>query len=101
MKRLHFTKKSNLNVFVRIEDMPSDKSIRDMKHFLLPLSSKKDFIVYQKQYVSQYSYDVAFRFMGIDYELYEVVHKGMWERRIYVRNFTNGDIIADCSTFCS
>jgi len=90
-----FYKKSNLNVFGKIEDSPSDKSTRDMKHFFLPLSNKNDFIVYQKQYALQYSYDVAFRFVGIDYELYEVVYKGIWGREISIRKFTNGDIILD------
>ena len=66
-----------------------------MKYFFLTLSNKEDFIVYQKQYALQYSYDVAFRFVGIDYELYEVVYKGMWERGISIRKFTNGDIILD------
>ena len=90
-----FYKKSNLNVFGKIEDTHSDKSTRDMKHFFLPLSNKKDFIVYQKNYVLQYSYNIAFRFVGIDYELYEVVYKGTWERGISIRKFTNGDIILD------
>jgi len=90
-----FYKKSSLNAFGKIEDIPSDKSTRDMKYFFLTLSNKEDFIVYQKQYALQYSYDVAFRFVGIDYELYEVVYKGMWERGISIRKFTNGDIILD------
>jgi hypothetical protein len=90
-----FYKKSNLNVFGKIEDMHSDKSTGDIKHFVLPLSNKKDFTVYQKNYVLQYSYNVAFRFVGIDYELYEVVYKGPWERGISIHKFTNGDIILD------
>lgn len=90
-----FYKRGNLNVFGKLENMAKDKTTGDIKHFLLPISHKNDFVLYHKQYYLQHPFTVAFRFVGSDYELYEVIYKDRLRRGIAIRKFTNGDNILD------
>ncbi len=88
-----FYKRGNLNVFGKLANMSKDRTTKDINHFLLPLSHKNNFAIYHKRYVSQYPFTVSFRFVGSDYELYEVIYKDRLRRSVTIRKFTNGDII--------
>jgi hypothetical protein len=83
-----FYRKNNLNVFGKVKSAPQDV-------FVLPLSHKGDIIIYERRYDLRPLSTAAFRFVGVDHELYEVIYEDIRNRRITIRRFTNGDIVLD------